>query len=223
MTNRLAFIHIPKTGGSAFVGKIIGLWPSSEVTPYTGIGGFIADANLDRYNFVAGHTFYPKMKELLPEGFKYITILREPIQRICSHWIHLKKFNLIDVETFEQFIYGEKLKHLAKNLMAKHLAWWPEGVPTPASSGEIEMLPMPFTDDELYERAKANLERFWYVGYQDRWVEAVQKVYDLFGLPLPSDTIQRGAQDYRFLLSEKLLADLRRINGVDIKLYNQFK
>lgn len=206
------------------MGKIIGFWPPSEVSPHTGIGGFITDANINSYNFVAGHTFYPKMEELLPEGFKYITILREPIQRICSHWIHLKKFNLTGVETFEQFIYEEPLKHQAKNLMAKHLAWWPEDYDgVPSHSGLVEMLPMPLTDDELYKRAVANLERFWYVGVQNRWVEPVQKVCDLFGLPLPGDTVQKGAQDYRFLLSEKLLADLRRINEVDIKLYNQFK
>jgi len=220
---KLAFIHVPKTGGSAFVGKIINLWPKSQVSPYTGIQGFMTDPDLTRYHFVAGHTFYPKMKEIMPPGMNYMTILRDPIERVFSHWKHLEKFNLTDVKTFEDFVYT-KHKWLASNLMARHISWWPENYhEVPTHSQIIEELDMPLADDELYYRAMSALKEFWYIGLQDRWVEAVKKIFDEFNLPLPEDTVQKGLTNYRSVMSPQMIDDLEEMNSVDIKIYNYYK
>jgi len=218
---RIIFIHIPKTGGSAFVGKVIDLWAREEVSPHTGIQGFLTDPNLSNYQFCAGHTFYPKMKEIMPPA-KYLTILRDPIERIYSHWRHLQKFKLTDVKTFEDFVYG-KHHALANNLMARHISWYPENYGIPDHSQEIEELPMPLSDSELLDRTMSCLEEFWYVGLQDRWVYVVKKIYDEFNLPLPANVKQKKLTNYKSLMSPKMLSDLEEFNQVDIRIYNEYR
>lgn len=221
---KIAFIHVPKTGGSKFVGAIIDFWPRELVSPHTGMQDFLRDKSTLKYHFTAGHVFYEKMKELLSPDMKYITILREPIQRSCSHWIHIRRFNLTTAKTIEEFLYNHVDGAFARNLMAKHYAWWPEKMEViPANTGLIEQMPLNMSEDELYTKALANLKEFWYVGLQDRWVETVEKVYTEFNTPLPEHIKQGGAHDYRLLLSKQLLSDLTKFNEVDIALYNYFK
>ena len=221
---KLAFIHIPKTGGSKFVGEIINLWPKELVSPHTGMQDFLRDPIVHTYHFTAGHVFYMKIKELLDPDMKYITILREPIQRSCSHWMHIRRFNLTTAKTIEEFLYDHEDSAYAHNLMAKHIAWWPkDGMKEiPANTGTMERMPMEMTDDELYTKAFNNLKEFWYVGLQNKWPKAVEKALAEFNLPLPAHAIQRGSQDYRLLLAGQLLKDFTDANRVDTELYNYF-
>lgn len=221
---KLAFVHIPKTGGSKFVEHTINFWPREFVSPHTGMQDFLRDTNTLKYQFTAGHVFYEKVKELFSPDMKYLTILREPVQRSCSHWIHIRRFNLTTAKTIEEFLYDHVDGAFAQNLMAKHLAWWPKEMKViPANTGLIEQMPLDMSENELYIKALDNLKKFWYVGVQDRWVEVVQKVYTEFNKPLPAHIKQRGSQDYRLLLSEQLLKDFTKLNRVDTELYNYFR
>lgn len=222
---KLAFIHVPKTGGSEFVRHIIDFWPRELVSPWTGMQDFLRDPNTLKYHFTAGHVFYEKIKGLLSPDMKYLTILREPIQRSCSHWIHIRRFNLTTAKTIEEFLYDHIDGAFAHNLMAKHIAWWPkDGLKViPANTGLIEQMPMNMTEDELYTGAIDNLKEFWHVGVQDRWTETVEKVFAEFGKTLPEHIKQGGAHDYRFLLSNQLLKDFTEANRVDTELYNYFR
>jgi hypothetical protein len=221
---KIAFIHVPKTGGSKFVGAIIDFWPRELVSPYTGIAGFMRDPNPSKYHFTAGHVFYEKMKELLSPDRYYLTILREPIQRACSHWLHIRRFNHTKAMSIEEWLYRSYDSPLAHNLMAKYYGWWPKAlVGIPGHSADVERMPLDVSEEELYDRALENLKSFWHVGVQDRWVETVQKVYTEFGKPLPEHIKQKNAYDYRMLLSDQLLKDFTKFNQVDIALYNYFR
>lgn len=224
---RLAFIHVPKTAGSAFVGKIINLWPKTLISPWPGQPGFMIAGreHCQRYYFTAGHVFYVKMKELLHPDMNWFVMLRDPIERVYSHYNHLVKFKYTDATSFENFIYESKNKPLAHNLMAKYIGWWPEDfVGIPEHTATIEHWPMKISDEELYDRAMSALDSFWYVGIQDTgWVQAVKKVYDNMGRNIPPNTVQLPPRNYKANMSSQVIADLEEFNQVDIRIYNEYR
>lgn len=219
---KLAFIHVPKTGGSAFVGTIIDYWPKELVSPYTGIKGFIEDADPSKYHFTAGHVFYEKMKELLSPDRSYMTIMREPVQRVYSHYNHVRKFKQTLAQSIEEFVYDSSDSPLAHNLMARYYAWWTEDFNKNSThwTAELERTDIPISDDELYKRARANLEEFWHVGTQEKWIETVQIVHEWLDKPMP-DVVQKNAEDYRKIMSKSLIKDLEKYNRVDMELYRE--
>jgi hypothetical protein len=229
---RLSLIHVPKTAGSAFVGQIINIWPREFVSPHTGIGGFLKDTvDLHRYMFTAGHVFYVKIKEVLHPDQNYMTIFRDPIERIYSHWNHHNTYSMTKAKSFEEFVYSSYDSPVVHNLMAKYYTFYPEDsqqVEMVRDDREVlrrkvERLETPYSDEELYERAVKSLDEFWYIAFQDKFVEAVKKVYDEVGLPMPADTYQKELTNYKASMSDKLISDLEEFNQVDIRIYNKYR
>jgi hypothetical protein len=227
MTPRIAFIHIPKTAGSQLVEKVINLWPRDQVSPHPGQPGFMRDgpARCREYHFTAGHVFYPIMKDLLHPDTKWMTMLRDPIERSYSHYNHLRKFEQTLATSFEDFVYVSANRPLANNLQAKHLAWWPKGFQgIPEHTSVIEHMAFDITDSELYDRAMENLNTFWHVGIQETgFVQAVEAIYMEHNCTLPAGIVQKESRDYRNRMSTKLVGDLEELNAVDRELYEYFK
>ncbi len=226
--SKLSLIHVPKIGGSYFVGQVINLWPRELVSPHTGLDGFLRDPNPTKYHFTAGHVFYPRMKEILSSDREFMTIFRDPIQRCYSHWLHIKKFNVTKVQSFEELLYEDAHEtsdtQLINNLVARYCGWYPDDfVGIPKHVSVMERLPIPLTDNELYEQALANLEKFWFIGWTDRMVEAVTKVYSTFNLPAPTTVWQKDIEDYTSRMSTQVLKDLKKYNEIDIALYKHFR
>jgi hypothetical protein len=96
----LAYLHIPKTGGSSF-GKVLKqeyadrFWslpiifkePERTIAELRRVGALDGHA---RPLAISGH-FVFGLRELLPADVLYATILREPIDRFISHYWHLMK------------------------------------------------------------------------------------------------------------------------------------
>jgi hypothetical protein len=177
------------------------------------------------YHFTAGHVFYQVMKSLLNPETKWMTMLRDPIERSYSHYNHLVKFKQTEATSFENFVYESANRPLANNLMAKHIGWWPqnwEGIPEHTSV--IEHMPFDVSDEELYERTMHALERYWLVGIQETgFVQAVSAIYAEHGKVTPVDVVQKEPRNYRKRMSAKLIADLEELNAVDMRIYRHFK
>jgi hypothetical protein len=183
-------------------------------------------AKCHEYHFTAGHVFYPIMKDLLHPETKWMTMLREPVERTYSHYNHLIRYKLTDIETFEEFVHRSQDRQMGRNLMARHLAWWPKhftGIPS--YSGEIERIPLDIPEDELEHRAMEVLRNFWHIGIQETgWIQAVQAIYGEWG-KTPSDAglEQKAPRNWRSKMSDQIIADVEGFNQVDIRIYEHYK
>lgn len=89
---KVAFLHIPRTGGRALLGMLDGFFPAEAIAPAHEMHEFealIRTGTLARYDFVRGH-FGINLLQLLDRETYSITFLREPVDRVISTWRHLR-------------------------------------------------------------------------------------------------------------------------------------
>ncbi len=83
---RICFIHIPKTAGTSMTSVITQSFSPAEICP----GRTMLDyknktaQELEQYQLYKGHIYYEFAIQNLPANTKYITVLREPIERVVS-------------------------------------------------------------------------------------------------------------------------------------------
>jgi len=193
----LAFVHIPKTAGGTVTSMFIGAYTREGIAK---AGNFVRGpektgrkltrragrwkhwyANGGRV--AIGHVPYGVYREHLPADARYMTFLREPVDRVLSHYYrhHHRsdpsragrrkeregKAKRVMANSIEEALADPRLPQL-KNLATRFLC----GDPSPM--GE---LPAGALDD-----AKANLHGFAFLGVQERFDESLvllQRMLDL--------------------------------------------
>jgi len=146
---QLAFVHIPKTGGTT-------LWE-------------VLKAALPADILVDGGLHMPVSRRCLPGAFRYVTILRDPAERVWSHYQMVLRHGPPD----PYIIYagrglGAYLKHSweASNMVTGYLAGRPRST----------------ADESLLEEAATNLDNFLFVlGFADLEAE-INRMLEALGV-----------------------------------------
>lgn len=177
------FMHIAKTAGTAFREAIAENYRQSEIAYlYPDPPGLLTYKlellPLEQrrgFRLVIGHFQYG-MHDLLPQRCKYVTIVREPVARVISHYRYIleKQDGSIAAKQDSAAGLAEMLERSATvnldNLMVRCFAGVDEKDVPP---GEV--------DKEVYSLAVHNLEtEFSFVGYQERADEAYVSLQQRF-------------------------------------------
>jgi Sulfotransferase family/Domain of unknown function (DUF4118) len=220
------FMHIPKTAGTAFREAMIENYKHSQVAYlYPHPPGLLV-SNLGllpleqraRFRVVMGHFQYG-IHEFLPQEYTYVTIVRDPVERVISHFHFLRQsqpeltsdgaVSLSLIEMLER----RKTVNL-DNLMVRCFSGAAENQVPPGS-----------IDQRVYDLAIDRLRtKFKFVGYQDRANEAYEALQKRFNWKARAslEIVNKGEQA-KANIDETTRAAIERFNSWDCRLYSEIR
>ena len=221
----LVFVHLPKCGGTTLRTHLLGYFDPARVLKVYSDYDWICervDALIDRgvkLQYVYGHFFYG-IHQLLPTECAYITMLREPVVRMASHYHDAKRSR----------------RSGAREQMARHCSLveyagaWPwlgysmvnklAGIDFRTESA-MRLWDRPL-DRALIDRAKRNLvEAFDFFGLLERFDDSMKLFQHTFGWDMTNMAPRNvnRARPRRPELSAEEQQEMQRICAGDIELY----
>lgn len=227
----LIFLHIPKAGGSTLHWIIERQY---EPNPIFTIDGSRFRESIDEFKrlpeeqrrkikVLKGHMYFG-LHEFLPGPSSYITILRDPIERVISTYYYtLLHPNQGDFETvtsqrmsLKDFV-SSGINRMVNNGQTRILCGEPK------LDADIAFGQCPA---EMLELTKRNLrEHFAIVGLLERFDESLILLKRTFGWKLPLYYLHNITRDRlsKKAVSKDALSTIEKYNGLDIELYRYAK
>ena len=208
MTDRIViFLHIPKAAGSTLNRVIAQNYPPAAILKVGGkTDAALRDALTSEVRLIAGHRRFG-MHAQLSRPFTYITVLRDPVERVLSQYHFVKRL-------------AEHPLHRA--VASGELSLRDYGRQTPDS--QTRYLAGSNTDDAgLLEQAQANLvTHFAVAGLTERFDETVVLLQRALGWrvrPFTNSNVSAGRPKSAGHSREDLDA-IRECNRLDLALYD---
>lgn len=238
----LYFLHIPKTAGTTFSTILEHYFDYDAIYPSTVWSELVTDMkkDLSSYRLFRGHFGYG-LEKILNKPLVYITMLRDPIDRIISNYNHIKvhplgtnwvKDNFIsENETILQVLQNPEKKLIFMNEQTRELGLdlseiYPyenlfnnltkeNNYLTFTSSLELDY-------NKLLENAKKRLSEFPYFGIKERFEDSLFLLYYTFGWrPMKIDyKLQIIGKTNKEILSEELSQAIQSCVYFDSQLYD---
>jgi hypothetical protein len=212
----MAFVHIPKTAGATVTTMFEAAYSKDQVR---GAGNWLrhpraTGREISRVRWtgawtglpvVVGHIPYGLFEKHMPPDTVYMTFLREPVDRVLSHYHRHVEPKARKAMSLEEAL--EAAMPDVTNLATRFLC----GDPAPLGDLRAGAL-----DD-----AKANLGSFAFVGIQERFEESVvllQRTLGLAAVPYLNQhvSIDRPAVDE---IPDELRSAIQEHNRLDMELY----
>ena len=212
----IIFLHLPKTAGTSLRLTIQKNYRARDLyfvysrhPQFHSIEEFRAFAPEDfrKYRIIMGH--FPFNKRLLPfEDRRFVTIVREPVQRCISYYRHVMGR---DEWQGREVDLPEYLRTSGDIQLQNHQVRLLSG-----------MKRDPITDEHL-ERAKQNIERYFlYTGVAESFSETVNDLADILGWGnrnIFQENVSVKDRPVINNVSEEALERIKALNELDIELY----
>jgi hypothetical protein len=181
-----------------------------------------------KFKVVKGHMYFG-LHEFLPQPCTYVTLLREPIDRVVSHYYYVLRspdHYLHDIVTSENMGLVDYVQRGIALEMDNGQTRVLAGLSAEEVVGNlayVSSVPFGACSEEIFRMAKANLANFFaVVGLAERFDETLVLLNHTFGWRFPFYSKRNVASDRpsRRSLSEDTRAVLRQYNRWDIQLYD---
>jgi hypothetical protein len=175
---KLVFIHVMKTGGTSLIEWIQRHYHYDDILYEASIWqefwNLPAD-RLKRKRFIRGHFGSYITRYFKPcDGFRYITLLRNPVERVISHFWHAKRatdsdyLEIADQEAFgiKEFLEDARTFSFASNFQVRNFVHNLHQNYQRADPRPRRVLPDKIGQKEL-DQAKAFLDSIDFVGFTE--------------------------------------------------------
>jgi len=229
---QLCFLHIPKTAGVTLAFYLDQLFSADEICPAKDMYDMekMPKGSLSRCRFLRGHFCYD-ICEHLPQKPAFITILRDPIDRVISHYEYWKSYSTkwptSDPDPNLASKYEEHRAAVSRDLLyfvtGNHprAAWLANLQTWKVASGDINKWP-DTTDRRLIELAKEHLEEFAFVGITELFSESLLLLSYKLGFEPPKSVLRLNVtptRTQRGHIPSKTLEAIIERNQLDLELY----
>ena len=213
------FIHLPKTAGSTFAriierkygaGSILDLYASMLGEELSAI----PPAQLAHLRVVMGHLYFGA-HIFLSRPSTYITMLRDPVDRVISHYYFVRRFP-------SHYLYDSARKMSLKEYVESCNRQEPNNDQTRLLAGKRDMSSFGLCSDEMLDTAKGNLAKYFaVVGITEEFDRSLILMKRILGWRNPF-YINQNVSQHRPRKEGIPLETLRVIqvyNELDIELY----
>jgi len=221
MEDVLLFLHIPKAAGTTLTSVLMRQYPPESIFE---VYGLVPDRRIEELKTcsperrrvvqcVIGH-FYFGLDELFDRRCRYITMLRDPVERVISSYYHVLRtpdnWLYRDVAksgmTLEQYVKSEgPIAHEARNMQTRMMA---------GTAWDCIL------DEASLKTAKENLDKCAAVGVVERFDESLVLFKRRLGWTgLRYLKMRAGGRPRNSDISPSVLDAIRTHNELDIQLY----
>ncbi|MFM7425075.1 MAG: sulfotransferase family 2 domain-containing protein [Elainella sp.] len=219
----LYFCHIPKTAGMTFRTIIEDQFACEDVCPAT-LNAQLKKLSLEelrRYRLFRGHLGFSNLPSLLPDKRVInITVLREPVARVISHYDYIRRmpgdphYAAVKDMTLEEFAQRLTAGKLGKNIQTYHVA--------KTARFDLDKLSV----EETLALATDSLDQFGFVGLVERFQDSLFLLSYIFGWkPILNSRKENAAKQKKPLaeIPESTLAVIRANSQLDAELFQRAK
>jgi hypothetical protein len=240
-TSPIYFFHIPKTGGTTFQRFLSSNFRDEAICPAHLWHQLIAlnPEQMDHYEFIWGH-FYGCLHRYTSRSIRYLTMVREPIERALSHYSHIMRdpghylhARAKQLGDFGSFLRDTEMATTLTNFQVRSLtsdfdpfaiaaSLSPEQIANLEIERAIEVAMPSRPDRELLEQAKQRLLQMCFVGVTERMADSVSHVCSKFAWTPPSALESLNLSEGRIQSSQLPGRDLdllAELNQEDVSLY----
>lgn len=236
------FSHIPKTAGTSIRHIIEKNYPSesfcycySDNPQKKSIKDIVTELsntlesediekNLVKTRVLVGHIGFGLHDLLPPRPYKYITLLRDPVERVISYYSHLRKYfkdnlgNIARQQSLKDFV-NNRFSIEVDNWQTRYisgLGWQGSGL---TNGVNIEY---GACSSNMLELAKRNLRQYYIFGLQDKFDESISIFSQYMGwtsIPKIKVNVNQDRKN-KFELDRETLNIIVEHNQLDYELYH---
>ena len=244
----LAFVHIPRTGGGSLSTAI-----SQNYSRLQGPGNYQRNPEKTRdavarlgsegvRKAIGDHVPYGLYVRHLPDDTRYITVLREPVDRVLSHYhfhaqagsrpdqgarklrttwqslLNMERVEREGGEQEEQIVLDPETDTSLEEGLRRKIPIYDNFMTRFLWGGESLFGELP---PDALERAKENISKFWFVGFRERLDDSIILLGRKLGVGLMPYGTRHVSQKRPPLeeTSEELRELVAEHNAMDVELY----